>query len=63
MITVRIKQEFHDRDNFSKVYPVGSVCEFDNGRAEELISKGLAEKVVNECTENRPKKARKVFDE
>lgn len=63
MTTVRIKQEFRDRDSFSKIYLVGSVCEFDDGRAGELISKGLAEKVANDGTDIRPRKSRKVFDE
>lgn len=43
MMTVRIKQEFHDKDNFGKVYSVGSICEFDKGRARELINRGLVE--------------------
>lgn len=42
-MTVRIKQEFHDKDNFGKVYSVGSICEFDKGRAKELINRGLVE--------------------
>jgi len=63
MTTVKIKQEFHDRDRFSKVYPAGSVCEFEDGRAEELISKGLAEMISKETVDSRPRRTRKVFDE
>lgn len=44
-ITVIIKTEFHDKDDFSKVYLVGSVHEFDGIRAKELISRGLVEMV------------------
>lgn len=47
-MTVRIKQEFRDKDNFGKVYSVGSICEFNKGRAKELINRGLAEAFFNE---------------
>lgn len=45
MISVRIKQKFHDKDNYSKVYEIGDVCKFDNERAALLVSLGLAETV------------------
>lgn len=65
MTTVIIKQEFHDKDLFSKVYAAGSVCEFDDGRASELVSKGLAGFVKCESTsiEAKPKRQRKGIDE
>lgn len=45
MMNVRIKQEFRDKDNFLKIYPVGSVCEFEDKRAKHLIGLGLVESV------------------
>lgn len=63
MTTVRIKQEFHDKDRFSKVYPVGSVCDFEDGRAKELISKGLAEMVSNETGDSKPRRLRKGIEQ
>lgn len=58
-MTVRIKQEFHDKDNFGKVYSVGSICEFEKGRAKELISRGLAESFLN-GGETKAKRTRTV---
>lgn len=63
MTTVRIKQEFRDKDRFSKIYPVGSICEFEDGRAKELISRGLVEAVSTDSIETRPKRGRRTFDE
>lgn len=67
MTTVKIKQEFRDRDNFVKVYPAGEICEFEDGRAEELIAKGLAEMVSKETIDDvsvpRSKRGRKTFYE
>lgn len=42
---VRILVEFHDRDDFTKVYPVGETFNFDDERAEHLIGLGLVEPV------------------
>lgn len=64
-ITVVIKTEFHDKDDFSKVYLVGSVHEFDGIRAKELISRGLVEMVSEKITEfgYKPRRGRKKIDE
>lgn len=40
---VRILHKFHDRADFTKVYPVGETFTFDDVRAEHLIKRGLAE--------------------
>lgn len=40
---VKVIHEFHDKDRFSKVYPVGIVCDFDDERARVLMSLGLVE--------------------
>lgn len=40
---VVVLQEFRDKDKFSKVYPVGTVCEFDDERANRLIGFGIVE--------------------
>lgn len=61
MTAVKIIQEFHDKDRFSKVYLVGDVCEFDKSRAQSLISKGLV-KAVSEEAQDKPKRGRKVLD-
>lgn len=63
MKTVRIKQEFHDKDNFSKIYPVGSVCSFEDERAHDLVSRDLAEIISD--TDEKPviRSGRKSFDE
>lgn len=45
MMTVKVKQRFHDKDRFSKVYEVGSVCEFSKERAIHLIKLGLVESI------------------
>lgn len=44
MMKVKVIKEFHDKDRFSKVYPVGTVCDFDDERAKTLISLGLVAK-------------------
>lgn len=45
---VRILHKFHDRADFTKVYPVGETFTFDDARAEHLIKRGLVEAVVEE---------------
>lgn len=49
---VRILHKFHDRADFTKVYPVGETFTFDDARAEHLIKRGLAEPV--ESVEEEP---------
>ena len=61
MKTVSVKQEFHDKDNFLKVYPVGSVCSFEDERAHDLVVMGLAEIITG--SDEKPKRGRKSFDE
>lgn len=48
---VKILQKFHDREDFTKVYPVGETVIFDDLRAEYLRGLGLVEKVVEEKVE------------
>lgn len=38
---VKVIKEFHDKDNFAKVYKVNEVYEFENNRAKDIISRGL----------------------
>lgn len=38
---VRILHKFHDRADFTKVYPVGETFTFDDARANHLIKRGL----------------------
>lgn len=60
MITVKVKQEFHDKDNFSKVYQVGSIHSFDDERAKNLVALGLAEV---QDSDDKPRRGRKSIDE
>lgn len=52
-MTIRIKREFHDRNNFAKVYKVGDIVEFEKGRANRLISLDIAELVTPKRRERR----------
>lgn len=63
MKTVRIKQEFHDKDNFSKIYPVGSVCSFEDERAHDLVSRDLAEIISDTDEKPMTRRGRKTVDE
>lgn len=45
---VRILHKFHDRADFTKVYPVGETFTFDDARANHLIKRGLVEVVPAE---------------
>ena len=51
---VRIIQEFRDRVDFTKVYPIGETFTFDAERAANLIARGLAEE-VKEVAAVKPK--------
>lgn len=51
---VRIIQEFRDRADFKKVYPIGETFTFDAERAAFLIARGLVEE-VEEVIEEEPK--------
>ena len=52
MMNVRIKQRFHDKDNFMKVYETGDVCRFDTARAKYLIELGMAEVITTKPKRN-----------
>lgn len=43
-----IIKEFHDIEDFSHVFQIGDVVEFNNDRAKEIISLGLGEKLHQE---------------
>ena len=45
---VRILHKFHDRADFTKVYPVGETFTFDDARASHLIKRGLVEAIPAE---------------
>ena len=45
---VRVLHKFHDRADFTKVYPVGETFTFEDARASYLIKRGLVEAVVEE---------------
>lgn len=47
---VRILHKFHDRADFTKVYPVGETFTFDDARASHLIKRGLVEAIPAEET-------------
>ena len=51
-MNVRIKQRFHDKDNFMKVYEAGDVCKFDTARAKYLIELGMAEVITTKPKRN-----------
>lgn len=54
---VRILHKFHDRADFTKVFPVGETFTFEDARAEHLIKRGLVEPVepvVEETIEEAP---------
>nr|DAQ37877.1 MAG TPA: hypothetical protein [Caudoviricetes sp.] len=46
-----IIKEFHDIEDFSHVFQVGDVVEFNNDRAKEIISLGLGEELHQEGEE------------
>lgn len=46
-----IIKEFHDIEDFSHVFQVGEVVEFNNDRAKEIISLGLGEELHQEGEE------------
>jgi len=47
---VKVLKEFVDKDNFLKKYTVDETVEFSDERSEELISKGLVEKIKVKST-------------
>lgn len=59
MVKVKIKQEFHDIKNYSKVYLVDEVYEFPKERASRLIELGLVEKIEIETTTTKRSKKEK----
>lgn len=63
MKPMRILREFHDKDNFGKVYKTGETIPFDEARAEELSALGLVVEAVkspdNEPSPLPSKKGRK----
>lgn len=46
MKTMTVLREFHDKDDFGKVYKKGDTLTFDDARAEELSALGLVVEVV-----------------
>ena len=48
MKDIKVLKEFHDKDNFSKVYSVGKVYQFEAERAENIVARGLGEYVKND---------------
>ncbi len=62
MITVRIKQEFRDKDRYSVIYPAGELRAFEDERAKSLVKRGLAEFVQKESSAY-PKKGKKNIEE
>lgn len=43
VLKVKVLKEFRDKNNFSKVYSVGTVNEFEAERAKNIVSRGLGE--------------------
>lgn len=41
---VKVKQTFRDKDDFSKIYGVGDIVDFEDGRAANIIALGLADR-------------------
>lgn len=54
---VKVLAEFYDKFNISVLYGVGEIHEFEDGRASEMIARGLAEEVIAEV---KPKRSKKV---
>lgn len=48
-----VLKQFHDKDNFSIIYQVGQVVEFEKERADRLLQLGLATETESE--EEEPK--------
>jgi hypothetical protein len=48
VLKVKVLKEFRDKNNFSKVYSVGTVNEFEAERAKNIVSRGLGEYAENE---------------
>lgn len=43
MMTVRVLIEFHDKDNFARIYHVGEIVQFNKERAKNLINLNIVE--------------------
>lgn len=41
---VKVLQEFYDKTNRTRKFSVGEVVDFEQKRAEDIISRGLGEK-------------------
>ena len=52
-MNVEIKQEFHDINDYTKVYKPGDVLEFDEERANRLLDAGLAVKYTEPRTRKK----------
>ena len=55
---VIIKKEFHDKNNYSKIYKVGEIHEFTSERISYLESLGLVA-LKEETIATNPKKSKK----
>ena len=42
---VKVLTQFHDKDNYAHIYEVGEIIEFDDTRANSLISRKLVKSV------------------
>ena len=53
---IRVISEFYDKFHTSTLYKVGAVLDFDDERAADVISRGLAEP-YSEPEKKKPRKA------
>ena len=56
---VKVKSTFLDKFNRSRVYNPGDVVEFEDERAEDIVSRGLGEAVKEEAEAPKPAPAPK----
>lgn len=52
---IRVISEFYDKFHTSTLFKVGTVCDFDDERAQDIISKHLGEKVEDTPKVEEPK--------
>ena len=57
---IRVTSEFYDKFNTSTLFKVGTVLDFDDDRAKDVIAKGLAEAYVEPKKEEAVKPSLKA---
>lgn len=70
MVRIRVIRKFRDKFDYSHLYQAGEIAEFEAKRAEDIVSRGLGERVPDgadksdksdelEAVTPKPKRTRK----